>query len=451
MGFCNATVQTDNQNNVDLMEALKALNEAKKVAVLTKITANVGTEAFKYDDATNNALWSAYETARDNVDNFALTATSTASDVNGVISALETATTNYQNQTPNAPTDGQLFNVSLANGKWSYTKDNKTYYLDNEAMTYLAGERSDAGNYNIKYQAVANQNLAQAFTFTKVEGNNYKMSQIDADGNVRYMCTGVPYGGGTGQIRTTTNAEDAMLVTVIPTATDGKWNLRNVAANQYIGAQDAGVYTVNSHIDFNIVETTKPSITINTTDAGWGTTILPFAVASLPNGVKAYTCAAVDGTKLTLVEVVALEANKPYIIEGSWNETLTGDAQGTALTYTEGLLTGVYVATEVPVGSYVLQKKWNIAGTEEGVGFFKVAEGKQPTAMANRAYLTVSASEARDAFFFDGMTTAIDAIQALMNGEAVIFNTNGVQIPQLQKGMNIIKMENGTIRKVVVK
>ena len=383
-------------------------------------TANIGTGAFQYSQ-------DAIDTANELVQG-----TATVKEVQEAYDALTTI---------NEPADGQLFNVVLTYRDWTY---------DQKAMTYLAGDRTDMGGYNIKYQEEANTNLAQAFTFTKVEGNNYKMSQIDADGNIRYMSTGTPYEGNANQIRTTTNADEAMLVTVIPTETEGVWNLKNVAADNYIGSQDAGVFTVNSHINFNIVETTKPSIAINTTTAGWGTVILPFAVSQLPNGVKAYTCAEVNGAKLTLIEVEALEANKPYIIEGACNTVLTGDAQGTKLTYTEGLLTGVYADTPAPVGTYVLQL------LNDKIGFYKVvqetADDPVPTVGANHLYLTVpSAPAGVRAFFLDGETTGIDAIKALTNGEATIYNTNGVQIPQLQKGMNIIKMNDGRTMKVMVK
>ena len=234
-------------------------------------TANIGTGAFQY---SQNAIDAA---------NALVQGTATVAEVEAAYEAVTTV---------NAPADGQLFNVILTYGGWTY---------DNKAMTYLANGRTDAGLYNIQYKEAANQNLAQAFTFTKVSGNDYKMSQIDADGNVRYICTGTPYGGNNQQIRTTTNADDALVLNIRPTATEGIYNLYNTAQKDFIGSQDAGVYTVNSHIDFKLVETTKPSITINTTAAGWGTTILPFAVASLPTDVKAYTSAAVDGESLTLV------------------------------------------------------------------------------------------------------------------------------------------------------
>ena len=373
-------------------------------------TANIGTAPFQYSQDAIDAA------------NALVQGTASVADVEGVYEALTTV---------NAPADGQLFNVVLTYAGWTY---------NNKAMTYIANGRSDAGLYNIQYKEVANKNLAQAFTFTKVSGNNYKMSQIDADGNVRYICTGQPYGGNSGQIRTTTNADDALQVTIIPTATEGVYNLRNVAANQYIGSQDAGVFTVNSHIDFFIVETEKPVITINTTAAGWGTTMLPFAVTSIPEGVKVYSCATVDGDVLTLTEVDAIEANKPYIIEGAWSEDLTGDAQGVALTYTDGLLTGVYAAQSAPNESYVLQKNGG------KVGFYQVDEAVGlPTVGANRAYLTAPAGGEVKVFFLGTDADAIRAIEA-EEGNDVIYNLAGQRVSKAQKGIFI---KNG--KKVVVK
>jgi hypothetical protein len=433
-------------SNIVLVKATAAdLKEALLAEITTAsavdLTANVGEGVFQKPASAATALTTAISDAQEVYDN-------TDATVDQVIAATEsvkTAVETYNNVEINEPADGQLFNVVLTYSGYTY---------DQKAMTYIANGRTDAGNYNIQYKEAANVNLAQAFTFTKVDGNNYVMSQIDADGNVRYISTGVPYGGNTGQIRTTTTVDKALKVTVIPTATEGVWNLKNTEANQYIGSQDAGVYTVNSHIDFNIVETSKPSIAINTMAAGWGTTILPFAVASLPEGVKAYTCGdAVNGV-LTLDEVTALEANKPYIIEGTWNETLTGDAQGVALNYTVGLLTGTYEDIDAPDGKYIMQKQ------NDKVGFYHVdynylaQEGMdKPKVKANRVYLTApeSASGAR-AFFFDGgETTGINAIEALANGDAQIFNVNGVQQPRLMKGLNIIVTNDGKTHKVMVK
>ena len=85
------------------------------------------------------------------------------------------------------------------------------------------------------------------------------------------------------------------------------------------------------------------------------------------------------------------------------------------------------------------------------MAFYLVAEGQEPTVGANRAYLTVP-SPARLAFFFgDDNTTGIEAINALTNGTAEIYNVNGVKVPALQKGMNIVKTADGKTQKILVK
>ena len=420
----------------DFKEALYAEIET---AENIDVKVNVGTGAFQIPEAAAEALTSSISTAQGIYDN----ENATIDDVLQGVDDLKAAEEAYSKVELNAPADGQLFNVILTYDGWTY---------NNKAMTYLANGRTDGGNYNIQYKEEANENLAQAFTFTKVEGNNYKMSQIDADGVARYISTGVPYGGNTAQIRTTTDAEKALVVTVIPTATEGVYNLRNIEANNYIGSQDAGVYTVNSHIDFNIVETQKPSIEINTTAAGYGTVMLPFAVAEIPSGVKVYSCAEVDGTTLTLEEVTAFEANKPYIIEGAWEATLTGDAQGTALTYKEGLLTGVYADTDAPGGSYVLQ----LHDGKTKPAFYLVEENAPAgiTVTKNHAYLNAPANGANvRGFFFPeaGEATGIDAIGVLTSGNYdAIYTANGVKVESLQKGLNIV-VKDGKSYKIFVK
>jgi hypothetical protein len=305
------------------------------------------------------------------------------------------------------------------------------YTYDKKAMTLIPNKATSQGNYRIYYQEEANVNLAQAFAFTKVEGKNkYRLSIIGTDGTTLYLTDSkTGYGGGNALgIRVIEDVEKAGTFTIIPTVKDSVYNIYNDAANQYIGSQDDGVYTVNSHIDFKIVETKKPSVAVNTTAAGWGTVILPFAVAELPAGVKAYTCKAVEGNTLTLEEATALEANKPYIIEGAWEATLTGDAQGTALTYTEGLLTGTYADMEAINGTYIMQKH------EDKVGFYQVdTENAQPKVPANRAYLTAPDSGVKAFFLGDEAADAIrDVFGGVSGGD--VFDLAGRKVATMQKG-----------------
>lgn len=412
---------------VDLLAAINSATAARKAA-------NEGEGIFQIPAAAGTTLADAITTAQGVYDN----AEATVENVTNAVTAINAAKTTYEGATLNAPDAEKRYAIVLVYAGYEY---------NGKAITYIANDRGDMGNYNVKYLAAPNANLAQAFTLTQVSGNTYTMSQTDIDGNTRYLCTGAKYeNGNTAQIRTTTTASDALTVKIIATDTENIFNILNTEADNYIGSQDAGVFTVNSHINFTIAEAAEASIDINTTDAGWGTTMLPFAQA-LPEGVKAYTCAEVDGDQLTIVSVDALEANKPYIIEGTWKANVSGWGLGKELTTTEGLLTGVYEATTVPVNSYVLQKNDN------KVGFYQVAEGKQPTAAANRAYLTVPAAVEARAFFIlgDDTTTGIQAIEALTSGKAQIFNASGAQLPSLQKGMNIIRKADGKSYKVVVK
>ena len=409
--------------NEHKLALIKAINDAQDVR---DNATNVGDEVFQIPSSAQDDLDDAISEAaevRDDVE-------ATDDEADAAKAAVEAAVEAFKNTTLNAPAEGQLFNVILTATEAGWPQENK-------AMTYLANARTDQGLYNIKYKEEPNTNLAQAFTFTQVEGNNYKLSQIDADGVARYLCTGKLYGGNDDQIRTTTEVEHAMLVKIVPSATEGVYNLLNVAANNYIGSRDAGVYTVARNNNFLLVEAKKPSVTVNTTEAGWGTVMFPFAVAELPEGVKAYTCDAVEGSTLTLTEVDALEANKPYIVEGAWNATLTGDAQGTALTNTVGLLTGVYADTQVPVASYVLQNQGG------NVAFYLVEDGAQPTAGANHAYLTVASGV--KAFFLGEVETAIQSLQAAGKGRA-IYNLSGQRVQKAQRGVYVV---NG--KKVVVK
>lgn len=439
VGFCNATIQTNNNDNIALMEALITLNSTKTQATLTKYT-NTGSGIFQYDEYTNNSLWSAYEAAKENADNYTLTASSTANEINSLVTALNDAITNYNNQSLNAPVTDSRYFVSIV-------EDGKDW--NGNAITFIAGARTDMGLYGIKYLAPANANMNQALKFTAVEGelNTYKVSAIRPDGSEQYITTGSTYeGGNNNQIRTTDDAAKASWIKISATPANGKFQLLNVSAGNKVIANNGNndVYT-NGNADFTIAEATQATVNLAIdADVKYATRIFPFT-PTLPAGVKAYSCEALDGTTLTLTEVATLAANVPYILEateGCASTDLNGWGTADAESYTEGLLTGVYAATPAPVGSYVMQN-----GTS-GVGFYQVAENGQPTVGANRVYLTAT-SQART-LFFSGETTAIYAINALTSGKAEIYDTAGTRLPTLKKGIHIIKNGDKTM-KVMVK
>lgn len=437
-----------NQEELDDAACRDLVAEMVNLTNDTKVpTANIGTEAFQYDADKISAYQDAVKDVAETVD-ATIEAMETAGKYNKEALTDMLAEMKAKAEAMvvlNAPADGDKFHVVLTYGGWTY---------DNKAMTYIAHGRPDAGFYNIQYKENANNNLAQAFTFTKVEGsNNYKMCQTDNDEAERYITTGEPYGGNTAQIRTSTNANDALVITVIPTANEGVYNIRNTAANNYIGSQDVGVFTVNSHIDFFLKKAEKAVVDLEINkDVKYATRIFPFK-PTLPEGIKAYACAALDETTLTLKEVADPEMNVPYILyaENGANTSLEDWGKGVDLTYTKDLLTGVYEDTAAPEGTYVLQNQPEV----DGVAFYVVVpkDDVAVSVKANRAYLTVPAADAGvKAFRFPAEeATGINAINALTAGKAEIFSVAGARIPSLQKGVNIIRTADGKTTKVLVK
>lgn len=408
-----------------------AIDEANKL-----VAANVGDLPFERPQSAADAISTTDEQAVYDA------ATADGEGVTSVTDALNKGIAKFKTVPLNAPKAGARYNLVVNNnGNWEH---------DGKAVTYLENDRSDAGLYNIKYLIAPNANFAQAFTLTAVEGKQdcYYISMTDVEGNERYVCTGVVYGGNASQLRTTTKAEDALAVKVIATTIEGVHNLYNTAADNYIGGQDAGFFTVNSHINFNIREAAKAEVAMDISAAKWSTLILPFN-AALPDGVKAYSCneADVETETLTLTEATTLKANTPYLING---EEGTHEFSGYGLakqdTYAAGIFTGTYVDyhTTANSGTYVLQKHDNV------LAFYLVGESAQPLVRAYRCYITLdNASTARMfSFGFDNETTGIDNAQlSTGDSELIIYDTMGRKVTSIKKGN--LYIING--KKVLVK
>lgn len=188
-------------------------------------------------------------------------------------------------------------------------------------------------------------------------------------------------------------------------------------------------------------------VTLEISDANWATLILPFD-ATLPEGVKAYSCGETDGENLTLVETESIEANTPYLVsgkKGSYN--FSGYSLAEKDSYTVGLFTGTYVEYQTTAGSntYVLQNG------EEGVAFYRVGESAQPIVKAYRCYMTYVPEEGENAapMFSLGRgegTTSIDNAQ-LTNDKVVIYDLMGRKVTTMMKGgMYIVNGKKVVIR-----
>ena len=118
--------------------------------------------------------------------------------------------------------------------------------------------------------------------------------------------------------------------------------------------------------------------------AKWGTIIIPFSCAK-PDGLKLYEALSLDANgKIVMNEVQRFEANTPYIVGGTPGQyRLEGYAGKHGEKYTKGVLTGVYVLTNPPIGSFILQNHTD----EAGVAFYRVPEGVKVWTDPNRCYI----------------------------------------------------------------
>lgn len=166
----------------------------------------------------------------------------------------------------------------------------------------------------------------------------------------------------------------------------------------------------------------------------YGTCVLPFAVSSLPDGVKAYSAKGLDATGqlVVLSEVTQLAAYTPYILysESGYTGSLSGtvDANKYGEVVSDGLLRGA-IAPQKRMDGYVLQdlgegaKFYAMDGVE-----FLIPEGKcwleMPKAQASAPQYGIQI----------GATTGITATTTAATAHGRIYTLDGKEVKTMQPG-----------------
>ena len=189
------------------------------------------------------------------------------------------------------------------------------------------------------------------------------------------------------------------------------------------------------------------SITIGA--AGYATMMLPFA-ASIPDGMKVYTTELNDGKNaIVLTEANAIEANIPYIVGGTAKDyTFKGVSTATEYSYSGSVLTGTYESSlDITEGDYILYNGGS------GIGFYPAGSGV--TISQCHAYLPASvlgsSGESKLRFVFADDATGIAQTATEKATVVARYTLGGTRISAPQSGINIVKMSDGTVRKVIVK
>ena len=181
----------------------------------------------------------------------------------------------------------------------------------------------------------------------------------------------------------------------------------------------------------------KAESTVNLSVSGsshYGTCVLPFAVSSLPDGVKAYSAKGLDdtGKLVVLSEVKQLVAYTPYILysasgyTGSLNGTVDANKYGEVVS--DGLLRGA-IAPQKRTDGYVMQdlgegaKFYAMDGVE-----FLIPEGKcwleMPKAQAFAPQYGIQI----------GTTTGITAPTTTPTAHGKIYTLDGKEVKTMQPG-----------------
>ena len=208
------------------------------------------------------------------------------------------------------------------------------------------------------------------------------------------------------------------------------------AEHMWVSFCDATVLTDNADIIANVPGTLGVG--------KFATRIFPFKPEK-KDGVRFYSCETKEGNALALTEVSAPEANTPYILENASEAEIDITQKGfdfhVDAEYTVGLLTGVFAENTITSG-YVLQTQ------NDKQAFYKVVD--PITVPAYRAYLNTTGEV--KAFYLGGDATAINTLEVLTSGAYEgIYSVDGVKLNRIEKGVNILKMADGTTRKVIVK
>ena len=204
-------------------------------------------------------------------------------------------------------------------------------------------------------------------------------------------------------------------------------------------------------------------------DNQWGTLCLPFAIN--PNAYSDcsfYQLSSVDNEKseivLSRIDDPTIAAGTPVLVRrnaavSSISISVPSEGEGDGVVMSKNIQTGSTVGEYSLVGTlttsnaltdncYIINndKFWKVGDLTNGgktvkVGAFRsYLEANTPSAPAKMLSLSIGGDD----------TTAIDVLNAADDGEAEIYDLNGHRLPDLQKGVNIVKRGNKTT-KVIIK
>lgn len=198
--------------------------------------------------------------------------------------------------------------------------------------------------------------------------------------------------------------------------------------------------------------TTMATVKKSVTEIGFATFVSPYSVA-VPDGCEAYKIVSVDDADVLQCEPVEqIVANEPVLLVGEGVHQFTANSVAVSAntgTLVSGLLNGSYEATTASANSYVLQNQSGVTA------FYRVAEDGKQQVVPFTAYLTLPAAAGANVRMLSidlgSDATAIENVPSSVATVVAVYDLSGRSVEGLQRGINLVKMSDGTVKKVVVK
>ena len=229
--------------------------------------------------------------------------------------------------------------------------------------------------------------------------------------------------------------------------------------NVLVAGEEGGYECANLSLDaaypfkapFDFVATTA-TVKKSVTEIGFATFVSPYSVA-VPDGCEAYKIVSVDDADVLQCEPVEqIIANEPVLLVGEGVHQFAANSVAVSAntgTLVSGLLNGSYEATTASANSYVLQNQSGVTA------FYRVAEDGKQQVVPFTAYLTLPAAAGANVRMLSidlgSDATAIENVPSSVATVVAVYDLSGRSVEGLQRGINLVKMSDGTVKKVVVK
>ena len=235
----------------------------------------------------------------------------------------------------------------------------------------------------------------------------------------------------------------------------------NAAGTTVVTATFAGdeVYnTATASYTLIVNEPAPEPIEVNIDATGFTTLYYGSDALIVPENTTARTYVFDDNKKLKENVVYSsgdvIPANEPVVVEGVEGKYIFNFGETATTPDAQNVLSGTDEAATISESGYKFFMLMLPEGEDDNrIGFYMQNEdGNSITIDAHRAYLRMGAADAAEYYLLNDVPSGISSLEVMKYADAEgIYTIDGRRLQAPQKGMNIVRMNNGKVIKVIVK